>query len=89
MFADMSHEARDFALRLNLRDSKELRMLRTALNQDEAAIEKQVEQTLRLVSAGIEIWWATHGPDLIRELRKFQSQLIDMLQGMTYVYLKS
>jgi hypothetical protein len=89
LFSDLSPEARDFASRLRIRDTQELRILRAALNPQEEAIERQVEQTLRLLSAGSEIWWKTHGPNLIRELRKFQRQLVEMLQGMTYVYLKS
>jgi hypothetical protein len=87
--SDLSPEARDFATRLHLRDKRELGILRAALTQEEQAVEQQVKQALRLLGTGLDNWWKDHGPRVIREIRTFQRQLVDMLQSMTYIYLKS
>lgn len=44
---------------------------------------------LRLLSAGLDNWWNDHGPRLVKKIRVFQHQLRDMLQSMTYTYLKA
>ena len=85
----LSPAARDFAMRLHLRDSDELRVLRGSLNREEQAVEQQVNYALRLIGTGLENWWKEHGPKVVGEVRAFQRQLIDVLQSMTYVYLKS
>jgi hypothetical protein len=59
------------------------------LTQEEQAVEQQVERALRLVGMGLDNWWKDYGPKVISEIRSFQRQLVDMLQGMTYIYLKS
>ena len=85
----LSPEAQDFAMRLHLRSTRELGILRDALTQEELAVEQQVEYALRLFGAGLDNWWKDHGPKLIRKIRAFQQQLVGMLQSMMYVYLKS
>jgi len=86
--SDLSQEARDFATRIHLQDKREFDILRSALTQKEQAVEQQVEQALRLLGTGLDNWWQDHGPTVIREIRAFQRQLIDMLQSLTYIYSK-
>jgi hypothetical protein len=85
----LSPEAQDFASRLQLRETRELHILRDAVSQEEQAVEQQVEYALRLVSMGLETWWKEQGPKLARQIHAFQRQLRDMLVEMTYTYLKS
>lgn len=87
--SELSPEARDFAMRLHLRNAREFDILQRALSEEERAVERQVEYALRFLAMGLENWWQTHGPKVVHKSRMFQRQLVDMLQGMTYVYLKS
>lgn len=88
-FPSLSPEALDFAMRLDIRNERVLSVLRGALTQEERAIEHQVEHVLRLLSEALENWWKDHKPRLIKDINVFQRQLVDMLQGMTYTYLKA
>lgn len=85
----LSPEARDFAMRLHLRDPKELGILRGSLSQQEKEVEQQAHDALRLIGVGLDNWWKEHGPEIVREIRAFQRQIVETLQSMTYVYLKS
>jgi hypothetical protein len=85
----LSREAAEFVARIGLKDQREIRLLRGPLTPEERTVEQQAERVLRLVAAGLDNWWNERGPAVIREINAFQRRLVELLQSMAYVYLKS
>ncbi len=86
----MTPDVQDFVTRLNLHSSPPiLKILRDLKSAERLPEEERIRKILRLMSSGLDSWWSTHGPLVLREVSSFQRQLMEMMQTMLYIHLKA